>query len=387
MVISLYLLALLALLVGSASAHLSMTKAVPRSWLYYNFFLAKPLVLVILACAIAWILWDALQTGEFRLGTLGPLLIMGLAVTASIRLRQENAFDAVDFLAMSDDPLALPLADDAEMAVIDYNGVTRAYPLDYVIHHHIINDRFGDKLVSLTYCAMCRSIIPFDVTDIGPLFVASFKDANMIVADRKTKTFFQQASFESIIGKLHPHTLTMIPFQILPWCAVKKLSTLPAVAQVTPDDLGQFELPIPGVWKKIMAGDITPGLPTGDHDKTFAARTRVVGTMYHDDLPENVYLKSELVAQGLVHDPVRNVFLVATGDTVNGFQGSVQGAPVTLTIGPDGSLSDITTGFVWDRSGKHISDAPNADLVPVALSDEYWFSWKHYHPTSKLVRI
>jgi hypothetical protein len=47
---------------------------------------------------------------------------------------------------------------------------------------------------------MCRSIIPFDVTDIGPLFVGSFKDANLIVADRKTKTFFQQATFESIIG-------------------------------------------------------------------------------------------------------------------------------------------------------------------------------------------
>jgi hypothetical protein len=62
------------------------------------------------------------------------------------------------------------------------------------IYFQIVNDRFGDAIVSLTCCAMCRSIIPFDVTDPGPLFVASFKNANMVVADRRTGTFFQQAT-------------------------------------------------------------------------------------------------------------------------------------------------------------------------------------------------
>ncbi len=101
-------------------------------------------------------------------------------------------------------PFQLPLTDDMQLAVIEHGGVTKAYPLDYVIHHHIINDWFGDRIVAVTYCAMCRTIIPFDVTDIGPLFVGSFKNANMIVADKRTKTFFQQATFESIVGRLHP---------------------------------------------------------------------------------------------------------------------------------------------------------------------------------------
>ena len=107
---------------------------------------------------------------------------------------------------MFDDPFLAPLTDDMQLAVIEHGDVTKAYPLDYVVHHHIINDSFGNRIVALTYCAMCRSIIPFDVTDIGPLFVGSFKDANMIVADRRTKTFFQQATFKSIIGRLHPHS-------------------------------------------------------------------------------------------------------------------------------------------------------------------------------------
>ena len=108
---------------------------------------------------------------------------MGLAVVLTYRMHQETAFPAVDFPAMSDDPFKLPLADDMMLGVIEYSGVTKAYPLDYVI---IINDRFGDHIVALAYCAMCRSIILFDVTDIGSLFVGSFKNANLIVADRRT---------------------------------------------------------------------------------------------------------------------------------------------------------------------------------------------------------
>jgi len=114
---------------------------------------------------------------------------MGLTVVLAYRMHQEAAFRAVNFPAMSDDSIRLPIADDMMLAIIEYGGVTKAYPLDNVIHHHIVNDRFGDRIVALTYCAMCRSIIPFDVTDIGPLFVASFKNANMIVEDRRTRTF------------------------------------------------------------------------------------------------------------------------------------------------------------------------------------------------------
>ena len=128
------------------------------------------------------------------------------------KMHQDKAFPAVFFPGISKEPEKLPLNDNMEMAVIEYNEVTKCYPLDYVIHHHIINDHYKDKTVALTYCAMCRSIIPFDVTEIGPLFVGSFKNANMIVADKKTKTFFQQATFQSLIGKLHPYELIMIPF-------------------------------------------------------------------------------------------------------------------------------------------------------------------------------
>ena len=339
-----YVLAISSLLVGTAAIYMALIKPFPVQWLYYHYFIRKPVVWTILGGSLLWEIWRALGTGSFRLEAAVPLGLMGLAVVLAYRMHQETAFPAVDFPGMSDDPLQLPLCDDMELAVIEYGGVTKAYPLDYVIHHHIVNDRFGNRVVALTYCAMCRSIIPFDVTDIGPLFVGSFKNANMIVADQRTRTFFQQATFESLIGPLHPHTLTMIPFQILPWDSVKRLETFPQVCHVTQDDFRDFQLPVPGVLKNIMKSEATPGLPSKLRNKSFPARTRVIGVIDPDASLQAVYLKNELAQQGAVKNKELNAVFVALGDTVNAFKGSVTGKSVDLIITTQYTQTENSTG-------------------------------------------
>jgi len=387
MIFLFYVFAILSLAVGTAGIYLTLIQSFPVQWSYYHYFIRKPVTWTVLIAGAVWTLQMTWQTSAFPGWTLFPLLLMGLAVVLAYRMHQEHAFKAVDYPAMAEELSGLPLQDDMQLAVIEHNGVTKAYPLDYVIHHHIINDRFGDRLVALTYCAMCHSIIPFDVTDIGPLFVGSFKNANMIVADRKTKTFFQQATFESIIGRLHPHTLTMIPFQVLPWSEVKNLNPLPQVVKVTEKDFKDFQLPVPGIWKKVLASDMTPGLAASKRDNTFPARTRVVGIIDKIAQPQVVYLKEELLKQGVVKNEALDVSLVAVNDTVVGFKSSLDGRSVEIALGTDGTLSDISSGTVWDIRGKYRKGEINADLIPIAISDEYWFSWKLFHPGSSLVRV
>jgi hypothetical protein len=387
MILLFYLLAILALAIGTAAIYMALIPAFPVQWLYYHYFIRKPVVWAILAGSVAWALATTLLTGTFPIGLVPPLILMALAVGLAYRMHQETAFPAVDFPAMADDVSSLPLEDDMQLAVIEHSGVVKAYPLDYVIHHHIVNDRFGDRIVALTYCAMCRSIIPFDVSDIGPLFVGSFKHANMIVADRKTKTFFQQATFASIIGKLHPHTLTMIPFQILSWSEVKNLHPLPQIVKVTERDFRAFELPIPGVWKKIMASEATPGLPAKDRDRSFPARTAVIGVIDPIARPQMVYLKDELLQQGVIENKEVGAILVGVNHTVLGFKNTLSGTSLQLTLNPDTTLSDVASGTVWDIRGKYISGTLRTDLVPIALSDEYWFSWQRFHPESRLIRV
>ncbi|MCB9137573.1 MAG: DUF3179 domain-containing protein [Caldilineaceae bacterium] len=382
-----YLLALIALATSTAAVYMALLKPFPVQWLYYHYFIRKPLVWTILIGAILATFWITRQTGAFPLWALVPLALMALAALLTDKMHQENAFKAVDFPAMAEDVSSLPLQDAMQLGVIEYGGMTKAYPLAYVIHHHIVNDRFGDRIVALTYCAMCRTIIPFDVTEIGPLFVGSFKDANMIVADRKTKTFFQQATFQSIIGALHPHTLTMIPFQILSWGEVRKLDPMPKVVKVTEKDFREFQLPIPGVWRKITASEVTPGLSAKERDKTFPARTHVVGVIDPIAQPPVAYLKEELVQQGMTYNEELGIFLVAVNDAVVGFKRPQNGRTPEIALIPDNTLLDASGGTVWNIRGKRISGAIQADLEPIALSDEYWFSWRKFHPESRLIRL
>lgn len=138
--ITLYILAIGAILVGTAAIYMAFLKVFPVKWLYYHYFIRKPVVWGILIGSVIWVLWQTIQTALFPLDALLPLAMMGLAVVLSYKMHQENAFKAIDYPVIADDVSILPINENTELAVVEYNGVTKAYPLDYVIHHHIIND-------------------------------------------------------------------------------------------------------------------------------------------------------------------------------------------------------------------------------------------------------
>ncbi|NOQ73894.1 MAG: DUF3179 domain-containing protein [Crocinitomix sp.] len=374
----LYIIAFVSLIIGMG-AIFTLVEKFPVKLLYYHFHFRKPLIWSIFIGTLTYQIFNS--TDGFPTGAIAPFVIMGFAIILTYKVHQSNWFKAVYFPKLTDDFDSLPLSDDQEMAVIEYEGITKAYPLDYVIHHHIVNDTFKDKTIALTYCAMCRSIIPFDVTDIGPLFVASFKNANMIVADKKTGTFFQQASFTSIIGKLHPLSLKMIPFQVLPWGTVKNLKNQPQVVIIKKEDLRPFKLPMPGVWKKVMSSELTPGL--SNKDKTFPSKTRIVGIIDITISEQVFYLKTEVLEQKVVINENLNFTLISIGNTINGFRTE----NINLRLKDNQIIEDTISQTNWDVTGKHLDGPVKADLENIAISDEYWFSWKKFHPKSKLIRL
>lgn len=384
MTLTLVVVALTSLIVGTGGIWLALSPHVPIEWQYVHQRWRKPVLWILVATSMG--LAAALAPWTSPAVVTVCLAVTALSVVLGYRMHQEVVFPAVDFPAAATDPSNLPIQPGASVAVVEVDGVVRAYPLDYVIHHHVVNDRFGDRTISLTYCAMCRSIIPFDVSDIGPLFVGSFYDANMVVADRATGTFFQQSTGRSLIGPLHPHELTMIPFQILSWEEVLELTPVPHVVSVTPHDLRPFQLPIPGIWGRILASEATPGLHSSHRDEKFPARTRVVGVTDSAVPRRSAYLKSDIEARQIYQDPEAGIVLICRGDVVNAFHDTVDGHPVTLAF--DGThLVDRDSQSRWDLLGRHRSGPINSSLDPVATSDEYWFSWSYFHPEVPVQRL
>jgi hypothetical protein len=128
MTILLYFLAIIALATGTAAIYMALLDPFPVEWLYYHYFIRKPLVWTIFIGAIVWTAWEATQTGRFPWGSVFPILLIGLSVVLAYKMHQETAFSAVDFPEITTDIADLPITDDMQLAIIEHAGVTKAYP-------------------------------------------------------------------------------------------------------------------------------------------------------------------------------------------------------------------------------------------------------------------
>lgn len=91
----------------------------------------------------------------------------------------------------------------------------RAYPIRYLTWHEIVNDRIGDVPVAVTFCPLCNSALSFDrrVGDRVLSFGVSGKlrNSDMVMYDRETQSWWQQAIGTGIVGELTGTELTLLP--------------------------------------------------------------------------------------------------------------------------------------------------------------------------------
>ena len=71
------------------------------------------------------------------------------------------------FFVAIDEPEALPadaapLAPDEKIVGVEVDGAARAYRLDTLARHHLINDELGGAPVLLSYCPLCKSGVAHD---------------------------------------------------------------------------------------------------------------------------------------------------------------------------------------------------------------------------------
>lgn len=120
------------------------------------------------------------------------------------------AADAVSNLDEREPVIALTVA-----------GETRAYPLQVLTWHEIVNDTIGGKPVSVTYCPLCNAAIVFDRMLDGRLLdfgtSGKLRNSDLIMYDRQTQSWWQQFSGEAIAGALTGKSLTMLPSTVVPW--------------------------------------------------------------------------------------------------------------------------------------------------------------------------
>ena len=133
-----------------------------------------------------------------------------------------------DGIPALNDPSFIAVSDETDLSArepvitLEIQGETpRAYPIRFLIWHEIVNDEVGGIPVAVTFCPLCNSGITFDRrTDAGVLTFGvsgKLRNSDMIMFDRETESWWQQAIGEAIVGDLTGTELQTLPSWMESW--------------------------------------------------------------------------------------------------------------------------------------------------------------------------
>jgi anti-sigma factor (TIGR02949 family) len=110
--------------------------------------------------------------------------------------------------------------------VVRHVHETRVYPYQILIFHEIVNDIVGGRPLAVTYCPLCNTALVFDrrhdgrVLDFGT--TGRLRHSDMVMYDRQTESWWQQATGEAILGELAGDRLEPFPAQTMSWNDVRR---------------------------------------------------------------------------------------------------------------------------------------------------------------------
>ncbi len=118
------------------------------------------------------------------------------------------------------------IGDREPVITLEINGVEpRAYPIRYLTWHEIVNDVVGGLPVVVTFCPLCNSGMVFDRRVNGELRTfgvsGKLRYSDMVMYDRETESWWQQAIGEGIVGQHTGDQLVQLPAWMESWAEFK----------------------------------------------------------------------------------------------------------------------------------------------------------------------
>jgi hypothetical protein len=298
----------------------------------------------------------------------------------------------VHFLSASEPVLALQIGADA-----------RAYPVQILIWHEIVNDTVGGIPVAVTYCPLCNSAIAYDRRDTGR--VLSFGtsgilyDSNLLMYDRQTQSLWVQFTGQAVAGVLIRRQLHPYPMQTVSWGAWR--ATHPH-GWVLSRDTGHTRPygfnPYPG-YDKIGS---QPFLFSGQVNGRYTAMTRLVGIRYGGAAVAvllTTLRRRRVIDLTLAGHPVTVWWQPGTASALS--SPTIAGG---ANVGATGAFSPVVDGrrlhfrsaaggFRDRETGSHWSLLGHAgagrltghNLTPVTHVDTFWFVWAAFRPHTRVI--
>jgi len=113
------------------------------------------------------------------------------------------------------------LSDTDRVLGINMQGRQKAYPVRILNYHEIVNDRFGDVAVLVSYCPLCGTGMAFLANRNGKDFDFGVSgllyNSDVLLYDRQTESLWSQIRKQAIAGPLKGQRLQQIPLEHTSW--------------------------------------------------------------------------------------------------------------------------------------------------------------------------
>lgn len=345
---------------------------------------------IVLGALLSWSAWRIVAAGGWR----GRLAVVAALTILTIVVWQANGPMAAEVIFRP--PETLTFADAATttlparalvlgVALPGANGEveSRAYPIRFVGHHHQVRDVVAGQEVMVTYCTVCRTgrvYRPRVDGAIARFRLVGMDRWNALFEDDRTGSWWRQANGEAVAGPLAGRRLDEIESRQMTWSEWSALHPRSTVMEPDPGFAAEYA-DLEGYEEGTRPGELT-----GRDDGSWNEKSWVVGVVAGG--AERAFDWNELVEKRLLNDRVGDlpvvVTLAADGVTFRAFDARhpTSGTPLVLVPGDTADqFRDPATGSRWSAAGLAL-DGPDAGrrLAPLRAFQEFWHSWRTFHP-------
>jgi hypothetical protein len=286
--------------------------------------------------------------------------------------------------------------------VINYQS--RAYPLQILIWHEIVNDTVAGIPVVVTFCPLCYSANVFDRRVKGRSYSfgvsGMLRHSDMVMYDRQTESLWQQISGEAIVGDMVGSQLKRIPAQIISFEQFRSAYKQGLVlSRKTGFHRNYGRNPYAGY------DDISksPFMYYGEKDSRLMPMEKVVTVSVANS--DKAYPYSVTQRLHVINDKIADVPVVvfhADGAVSALDKESIASSRKIGSTGvfdrrvddqtlsfrySDGSFYDEQTKSVWDITGRAVQGPLRGkELTRIVHGDYFAFAWLAFKPETEIFR-
>jgi hypothetical protein len=291
------------------------------------------------------------------------------------------------------------ILEDSELIVgLNINDDIRAYPLQILVWHEIVNDVVGGKPVAVTYCPLCFTNQVFDrtlsvenVVEFGTS--GKLYNSNLVMYDRTSNSLWSQALGEGIVGEYAGVKLERLPFDLAYWKEWKKLYP---ESKVLSRDTGSIRPYGADPYVDYYSKDLIL-FPIANDDKRLGLKEIVIGLEHQNQY--KAYKLQDIETKKIINDVIGDdnkialvslqPFMVRVFDRVIDNENKDDKIVVDLLYNETTNiLIDQVTNSEVNFDGTFISGPlENKQLKRLPMDQGFWFEWVAFHPETEVFYI